>query len=260
MPYKRKYQGTSRKRIGAARVKRQKRYNGSVYARLPQRTLRQTNRVTGVTPSTADDVHVLDHTINLTIDNSSDLLLLNGLFKGTGIHNRDGNTISMLSLQMNVGIEPQATAPSQTIRYTLFYDKFPNQSAPNYQNVFQTRYITGVAPGTVNTSYTIYSPRNQFYKDRFIILRDSTYTLEGTDDKEVGKDNTMRKANSDAAPVIRSFMPLKGLATNFDSDGDAGTIADIVQGALYLMVTSDQALSGTNNCDIFGTARLRFKK
>jgi len=124
-------------------------------------------------------------------------LLVNGLTQGTGASNRIGRQIFMTHAQWKA-------SASQLTRLLLIYDSQSNGAAPAIGDILQDPADPG------------FSPHNFQGRERFSYLFDSVYDL--TPERAVN--------------LTWKYMPI-GLHTSYN-DGNAGTVADITSGALYL--------------------------
>lgn len=132
-------------------------------------------------------------------------LLLNGLTLGTGASNRIGREIMMRELDFYVS--PTAS------RFMIVYDRQSNGGAPSSTDLTQD-------------STDLQSPWSFTNRDRFDILWDSQW------------DRTPEQA----IISYQKGLPI-GLCTYYNS-GNAGTVADITSGALYLAIWSQGAAGG----------------
>lgn len=138
--------------------------------------------------------------------------------QGSDSNERIGRKIQLHSLRVK-GTVSKATAGGNTFRIVAVYDKAPNGAAPAVTTVFHEDTPLGMP----NTSF----------RDRFIILRDMTIDL----------------FSETATSHIRHFdfyVPLKGLVTRYS--GNAGTIADVVEGniALYWVSSATGDILASN--------------
>ena len=98
-------------------------------------------------------------------------ILINGIVQGAGNNQRIGNKVSLKALRMKGQIINLATAVQTHARLLVVYDKQPNGALPTYATVMQTRDNAGAA------SNTAFSDPNFDNKERFTILRDTTFVL-----------------------------------------------------------------------------------
>lgn len=166
------------------------------------------------------------------------IALLNGVPRGDDIEERTGRQITMRSLELCVEFRnaPPGSTPVPTlIRAMIVYDKQPNGTA------LTTAQVLNVV-GTLNAAI---SPRNLEYRSRFQVIRDTRSTLpsaELTDYRD--------------GPKYFKYYGTMNLPVTYNS-GDAGTVADITTGSLYLIVISDANPAGALPSFTY-TSRLRY--
>lgn len=133
-----------------------------------------------------------------TTANQWNYLLVNGLTQGTSGSQRVGRQIFMTTMQFYY-------ATGGTTRFLIVYDKQCNGSALTATDLFQD-------------STDQFSPYNFSNRERFCYLYDTLY------------DTT-----PELSPVNRQLhFPIKKYTTY--NVGNAGTIADIATGSLYLVI------------------------
>jgi len=171
----------------------------------------------------------VDTTINSAIDNGGYVQLLNGLARGDDINQRSGREVMMKSVQISwLSFATAATGVDQVHRVVLVYDRQANAAALTWNDVFG--------------STSIHYPRNLENRKRFKILMDMSYVINAAGEPGTGRmEKYYRKL---AHPVT------------FNS-GNAGTIADITTGSLYLMWTSSVGAGATAGT-IQGRVRVRY--
>lgn len=163
------------------------------------------------------------------MNNGAGVLLLNGCTRGTDIGNRVGREIMMKSIQMRFVVYADSAGINQTWHLAVVYDKQPNGVALAYTDVFRTGSGTAAL-------------RNLENRKRFRILKDWYECLS-----PVASDDSMK---------VYQWYAKCHLPVQFNS-GDAGTIADIQTGSLYL-VYMGSADAGTADCQMGGQVRVRF--
>lgn len=148
-----------------------------------------------------------------TTANSWNYLLLNGLTQGTSGSQRIGRQILMTHMQWYY-------AQNQLSRLALVYDTQTNGSAPTAADIFQD-------------SADQFSPYNFSNLERFCILYDSLY------------DTT-----PELLPINRYMDFPINKYTSYNV-GNAGTVADIATGSLYLVGFTTSVLSVTLSCNLY---------
>lgn len=157
---------------------------------------------------------VLDVTVNQTIDTSADFFLLNGAQKGDNIDSRDGRSLRVKSLQLDINLFQDASSSASQTRLVLFIDKQANSAVPAFADIFQSNI------------FTMLTPRNLDNRKRFVILKE--WSISQT----LGTNNIVRK----------KYYKKMDMKTIYD-DSDAGTIADIATNSLYLMAISTESIN-----------------
>lgn len=145
--------------------------------------------------------------------------IMNVVPQGVAVQQRIGNRIKCKSTEI-FGICGAGSTPTR-LRFILVWDKTP------HQNPLLLTDLLGSAGTLV---YSVYKFEN--VPDRFIILKDVTYAMNiyggGTD--RIEPRHFHWKVN------------LRGRQTVFD--GTSGTYLDIVEGALSLVMISDNSTAG----------------
>ena len=124
-----------------------------------------------------------------------------------------------------------ATAVQAYARLLVVYDKQPNGALPTYATVMQTRDNAGAATNTA------FSDPNFDNKERFTILRDTTFVLPSVTNTvgvltNVGFDQGTK--NDINIFNVDMYIKLKGLHTSYT--GATAGIADISTGSLFFGV------------------------
>lgn len=157
--------------------------------------------------------------------------LLNGMFAGTAYNQRSSPSILMKSVELNMGIYPGTSQTEHRVfRALLLYDKQPNGAAPTDSFILNTDLPWGFLEPGLNDRYTI------LYSELF----------------GVGPTNNM------CQPLTRNVYRKISLQTTFD--GEAGTIADIETGSLYLFFIANSAVSGATQPLVRWSTKIRYMK
>lgn len=158
-----------------------------------------------------------------TTGSGEGFIALNRVIQGTLATNRIGNHISVISIKFSMLLKVNGTAKFNSVRACLVYDKFPNGIYPLTTDIFMS---------VSNTASTLLfdSPKNQFNSDRFVVL----------DERFLDLDSDFKDQQR---LVLKYRRPMK---TQFK--GTAGTIADISQGAIYI-ITGSSAHAGALGVD-----------
>lgn len=171
----------------------------------------------------------VDTTVNIACDQTGAVALLNGIARGDDINERIGRKVVMRSMEVRVqSIVTSNTGVDQSHRVLFVFDRQCNATALTVADVL--------------TAVDINSPRNLTNRSRFKILYDNLHHLSST-------------AEPGSHKVINFYKRL-WLPVTFNS-GDAGTIADIQTGSLYLVVVGNIA-PGTSAGAVGGKIRVRY--
>lgn len=169
------------------------------------------------------------------IDSASGVLLINGIGRGDDINQRNGREIVMKSVEVNFTLQvTPATGTAQVHRVVIVYDRQTNGTALTAADVY------GAGP-------TILSVRNLENRKRFKVLMDRTYNLGAAVVQTVGAHNFIRD----------SFYRKLNHPVTFNS-GNAGTVADITTGSMYVVYIGSNA-AGPTAGSIVVQARIRYE-
>lgn len=169
------------------------------------------------------------------VNTAGGLALVNGMARGDDINQRNGREVVMKSIEFKFTVQSTAaTGTDQVHRVVIVYDRQANATALTWTDVY-------------GAGYDILSPRNLENRKRFKVLMDRTYSLSSAVATSVGgvvmrSDSFYRKLNH---PVT------------FNS-GNAGTIADITTGSLYVLYVGTN-VAGVTAGSINGRCRIRYE-
>lgn len=159
---------------------------------------------------------------------AAQLVLLNGMLMGTSASTRIGRRITVKSIYLRYWASlATGTTGTSPIRIMIVLDKQANTQAP--------------AAGDILLADNISQPNNLSNSRRFVTLCDKVLDGIGT----VGK-----------ASEHFEFYKKTNLEVQYNT-GNAGTVADIQSGSLYLLVWSTGAFGTTSPTGGY-TVRLRF--
>ena len=161
----------------------------------------------------------LDVTVNVVMDTSGVVLLLNGLGLGNGASQRVGQNIAIRSIEFRLLSYVNAgTGVDQVHRYALVVDRQANATA-----MTGAQYLNAA---------TIYGLRLLENRKRFKTLYDKSRYMNAT-------------AEPNSGCYTHKYIKLKRpLITEYNT-GNAGTIADIVSNSLYLYGIGSSAPGAT---------------
>lgn len=158
------------------------------------------------------------------------ITLINPCARGDALNERIGRKTFMRTVQVVGQVSPtDTTGILQVARVLVVYDSQPNAAAPGITDIL----TAATDRGLVNLSNSL----------RFKIVMDKRYALY---------DNT----GTSCRPEIIDEFRILNLPVHYNS-GDAGTIADITTGALWLITCGDAA-SGTTDSTAKITTRVRY--
>lgn len=186
------------------------------------------NRRTGGLILAPGEFKSVDTVITGDLNQTGTISLINGIARGDEINERNGREITMKSVQLSMACESTATTGiAQTCRILLVYDRQANAAAPTFAQVLAA---TGGS--------CVISPRNLENRKRFKILMDRKFSLGP-------QGGTTTALGAPAKKVLRDYYRKLTLPVTFNS-GDAGTVADIVTGSLYILTCGEVAAGATD--------------
>jgi len=172
----------------------------------------------------------VDVAANVDAHSVAMLTLLNGIARGADIDERAGREVVMRSIQLSYTAQvTSGTGVAQRVRVMVVYDRQANAAAPTSAQI-------------MSVDSDVHAPRNLEYRKRFTILHDAVYVLN-----EVGV--------ADSEKFCRFYRKLNHPIT-FNS-GNAGTVADIATGSMYL-VTMGTVDSGATDAVVIFNSRIRY--
>lgn len=193
----------------------------------------------GTKSDSSPEVKFIDTSVNVNPNATGTVLLLNACVEGSDYNNRIGRKIELTSVEYSLvfaggtgDLGTGATYPENIDvgMFSLVYDKQSNGAAPAWSDVY-------TVSGSVISPF---SHRNVNNLDRFVVLATDRLTI------------------SVAGP--NSAMCNRYIRTKHDvrfNSGNAGTIADINSGGLFL-VYADQNTAGTQLTTLYGRVRVRY--
>jgi len=153
----------------------------------------------------------IDHSNTSDCNTTGTLALLNGIARGDDINERTGREVTLRSIELHVRCLATATTGlDQTHRVMLVYDRQTNAAALTFAQVL-------TATDTV-------APRNLENRKRFKILMDRRVNLAGN----------LAAAPQGGSECSFDFYRRLRHPMTFNS-GDAGTVADITTGSIYIL-------------------------
>lgn len=199
-------------------------------ARLGRLMAARSLRPGGYARGTRAELKVKDTLIDFDVNTTGEMVLLNGIARGDDISERVGRQVNLVSVNFDASTFQSAGGVAQNIRWAIVYDRYPNGVAPTVAQVF-----TVVGDPS--------SPRTLDNRQRFTVLASKHLQI-----MPVGVTGCLH--------TVKKYRALHGLSTTFNN-GDAGTVADIVSGALYLLLDGTVE-DGHGDCGIYGHVRVRY--
>nr|WAE42212.1 MAG: capsid protein [Cressdnaviricota sp.] len=179
--------------------------------------------------------------------------------EGAGFWNRIARKSCLKSLQITADIRaaaPLVSSTAELLRLIIFYDKQPNGVAATWNQLVQAYDNAGGITNTVNDGINLDN------RDRFVILRDRKITMPGT--TATGQPNTPpwgtavgsagAKDGSDGGVILKEYIKLNNLETQFNGTANPATVAQINTGNLAYVLQGGTGGQYQMN----GSARLRF--
>lgn len=172
----------------------------------------------------------LDTALTADATTTASINAVNVMVVGTGANTRIGRRILMKSLQIRCQIEREdpATTTAQHVRMMVVYDRQSNGAAPAVTDILDTSAVQSL--------------RNMANVGRFFMLSDEFVEITA------------------AQGGNQYFIYNKFLKFNlpvYYNAGNAGTIADVSTGGLFVIYLGSQA-AGVDDINVTGSARLRF--
>lgn len=166
-------------------------------------------------------------------DTTGTITLLTTIAQGAGITQRVGKRVSLKSLQCKGRIYAGSAGVIAQADYIIVYDKRPTGTLPAITDVLNTA--------------SSYSFNNDANSGRFVTIKRGAFTLIG---------NSTTPSTGCESYDIDFYVSLKGLPQVFKAAG-TGAIADIEEGALYLITVGD-VVAGTTAGVLGAGFRTRF--
>jgi len=188
-----------------------------------------------------------------TTNTNAGIATVNLIVPGTGSWNRIGKKIRMASIRYRMTLTHDQTNSdtdllNNVIRITLVFDKQPSAGAvPAFSDIFGSTSQLGT-----ETVQSFLDGQRVDNTSRFSVLRDDVITSDMST-----LVTTLGGSNNWKCELDR-FVKLKGLETIFSGQSSPCTIADIANGALYLIFRAESN-SGTRQWSVSSsTTRLRY--
>jgi hypothetical protein len=175
-----------------------------VYSQAGQQALRDLNTLRRFINT---EMHYNDVNASVSATTTYSIILLNGLSLGDTATTRTGQSIKMDRCDLRFYIMADSTTILNLVRVIVVYDKQTNAASMTSADL-----LVNTNP---NSPYTFGS------QSRFIPLYDENFALD-----------------YNGSGIITKSVTLSANQHSIYNTGNAGTVADIVTGSLYLLVAS----------------------
>lgn len=183
------------------------------------------------------ELDFLDTAVVTDATTTAVVLLLNGMAQGTTASTRVGRKIMIKSIQWKISAAAESllNQVGSRIHWALVWDKQSNGAAPAYTDIYDTATPTSMF--------------NISNSSRFVILKSDDVVVTGVN------NNGTNMATVGAHQIINGYRRCE-LPVQYNA-GNAGTVADIQTGGLFLVYVGDIA-AGTSDVDMTGVVRIRY--
>ena len=176
--------------------------------------------------------------VKVPVSGASTIDFLNDIAAGTDYSERIGRSIKLISLQVHGYASPQDDTTDYTYcRYIIVHDRQPQGALP--------------AVADILASDTPYSFTKWDNKNRFAVLRDAAFAIG-----KVDTTATQSFAGGVLLYPLDIFVPLNNIEMKFSAT--AGAIANVVQGAIYMICMSTGAANASVQFKL--ATRIRFSE
>lgn len=169
------------------------------------------------------------------MDTTGSITLLNTVAQGASVNERIGKKYMIKSVQFRGHAQAQNTTTITDGAALLVYDKRPTGALPAITDIL----VSASSQAFPNDNNT----------DRFLTLRRWDFTIVGNN-LTAGQQTDRTMINFDEYVKVGKVCVCKAAGT--------GAIADIAEGALYLVTVGSSAAAGTVACDLAVGVRVRF--
>ena len=224
---------------------------------IPKKMTRAKPSSTGRPELKGLDTEISANPVLSTTNSNVDVFCINLPGEGTASYQRIGRKIKLLYVRLKIHGKWVMTQTASynvqpnTFRWILVWDKQPGGAAPNFDDIFGHT----VQDGTVSSSTT--DALTYANTHRFSVIREGHMAMDPGGMPAINA-NYLREQDF----FIDEFVKLQGRKTFFNSSVATPGVADIANGALYLIVRSTQSVTGTyaNYFQIWNdtTARVRY--
>jgi hypothetical protein len=181
-------------------------------------------------PRIQSEVKSLTTSVSQGCDTTGAVTLLDGMVQGTSAITRVGRQIVVRSVELSLAMHvTPTTGLDQIDRFLLIYDRQSNGVAPTIQDVLES-----------NSVFALPNKNNAL---RFVILMDVVKAVNASteSDSDVVTGRVVRRCNK---------------LVQFNS-GNAGTVADIATGGMFL-ITMGTLDAGVTAGSLIGRVRVNF--
>lgn len=192
-------------------MKRKRQQDTVAYPKKAKRTILKT---------AMGEIKFVNTTVSTTADTTGAVTLLSGMVKGDSEGERIGQRVTYSYIKGTLYFKGGSNGTA--VGWGVIYDKHPNGSAPS---------IAGVIEGTPDGTNVIPKPT---WNNRFTVLKSGHFKL-GDNAGNISDDN-LKVVNFNANLKMRQQI--------FNS-GNAGTVADIEEGGIFLVTWGERAAGAT---------------
>ncbi len=178
------------------------------------------------------EVKYIDNEVAATFANDAAIYTINNIAQGDDVDQRDGDTISLRHLEVNLLITWNSAATStDTVRMVILKDRQADGAVP-----LQAELFDGTTLGCIEHF-------NDVYDSRFIILLDKVI------------NNPFPSTAKNKTQTVRYRMKLRGKA-KFIGTGSA--ITDVGQGSVFICTTGNQTVASGLSATASVYSRLKY--
>lgn len=182
--------------------------------------------------------------------------LLNGVQQGTGRFNRIGSCVKWDKLYLTGQVISQTSGFVSALdyaRHMIVYDRQPTGTLPVASDIFTDVDQTGASTTIATCGLNLNN------RKRFSILYSKRLTLPPMNNGgTIQQGYTVNPLGEPSDTQVEKYINLSGLVTEYKSNSNPCTIADIATGAIYMLTLSETNVVGVTNWLQSSKARLTF--
>lgn len=182
---------------------------------------------------------------NQSFSTTLQIALVNGVQQGTGRQNRIGSCVKWDKLYLTGQVITQTSgfgSVTDYARHMIIYDRQPTGTLPVIADIFADLDQTGATTNNASAGLNLNN------RKRFSILFSRRLTLAGVSAAGVITNGYALNPMSEPSDTqIEKYINLSGLVTEFKSNSNPITVADIATGAIYMITLSMVNAAGVSN-------------